>query len=64
MMERRQFMKKVSVTAMGFTLIDNNQNITKASERVITARDYLKDILYTRKEIDAWFSGEAFPFSK
>lgn len=30
----------------------------------ITARDYLSKILYTREEVDDWFDGKAFPFSK
>jgi hypothetical protein len=30
----------------------------------VTARDFLADILYTKKEVDDWFAGRAFPFSK
>ena len=30
----------------------------------ITAREYLSKILYTRQEVDDWFDGKAFPFSK
>jgi hypothetical protein len=29
----------------------------------VTARDYLKQILYTKEEIDAWLSDKAFPFA-
>lgn len=32
--------------------------------KVLTARDFLAGLLYTREEVDAWFAGEAFPFTK
>ncbi len=35
---------------------DNNETID--------VRSYLKEILYTRKEVDDWLAGKAFPFSK
>jgi len=30
----------------------------------VTARDYLKSILYTKAEVKAWLAGKAFPFAK
>lgn len=34
------------------------------SSELVTTRDYLARILYTREEVDAWFAGKAFPFTK
>ena len=36
----------------------------RGQKKATTARDYLREILYTRQEVDDWFAGRAFPFSK
>ena len=35
-----------------------------SSGNPVTARDYLKSILYTKKEVEQWLAEKAFPFAK
>ena len=64
-MKRREFIYTSSLNAVGLSLLStrNNKTANKASP-TLDARQYLKDILYTKEEIDDWFVGKAFPFSK
>ena len=34
------------------------------SNQKITAREYLKEIIYSRQEVKSWLEGKAFPFAK
>ena len=60
-MKRREFVKNISLSTLGLVSMGQASRITQTSRDV---RDYLKNILYTREEIDAWFNGTAFPFSR
>ena len=72
-MKRRHFVKKSTSFSLGMSLAGLS-GITSAGSRKIRnnamkknnvdARTYLNSILYTKKEIDDWLSGKAFPFSK
>ncbi|MCC6491137.1 MAG: SGNH/GDSL hydrolase family protein [Candidatus Hydrogenedentes bacterium] len=59
---RREFMA-VTATGIAAASLANAAN-TEGKPVHITARDYLADILYTRQEVDDWFDGKAFPFSR
>ena len=71
--KRREFVQKSSTIAFGLGTIgisklsahpkttDNDQLKDK---EIMDERAYLQQILYTRKEVDDWFSEKAFPFSK
>jgi hypothetical protein len=64
-MKRRNFVAGSSLAAMGLGLL-NKEGFGFITSQVEPdhVRAYLKKILYTRDEIDAWFAGSAFPFSK
>ena len=63
-MKRREFIYKVSVNTVGLSLLHSGIKASTKEAQVIDVRGYLKEILYTKKEIDDWFAGKAFPFSK
>ena len=63
-MKRRQFLKNTAIASLGLPYIIRGDNKQTTSDKMIDAEQYLKDILYTKEEIDAWFAGSAFPFSK
>jgi len=63
-MKRRQFLKNTAMATLGMPYILKGKDRMQISGKNIDAKAYLKEILYTREEIDAWFAGEAFPFSK
>lgn len=61
----------IGVAALGATtprLLASEQGAKTVSDAkrtvAITARDYLKGILYTREEVKQWLAGKAFPFAK
>ena len=62
---RREFLRVAAsgLAAAGAAGLSNAAN-TEGKPVHITARDYLAGILYTRQEVDDWFDGKAFPFSK
>jgi len=72
-MKRRYFLKKSTAFSLGLSLAGLS-GVTSAGSRKIRnntmkknnvdARTYLNSILYTKKEIEDWLAGEAFPFSK
>ena len=64
-MRRRNFIANSSMAVMGLGAM-NQVSFGSADSQVNSEdlRDYLKKILYTREEIDGWFAGSAFPFSK
>ena len=66
---RREFLEKSSKITLGIGAGLAAQAIKAQShpneeKRRMNTRDYLKEILYTRKEVDDWFAGRAFPFSR
>lgn len=54
-----------AATAVGMTLLNGT---LRAEEKTAATpeqkRDYLRPLLYTRADLDAWLAGKAFPFSK
>ena len=70
-MPRREFLFKgvTGVAGLGAAraLASTQRLNTASSGRVaggVTARDYLRGILYTRTEVEEWLAGKAFPFAK
>jgi hypothetical protein len=43
---------------------DQNRRASAGTAGVVTARDYLKKLLYTREEVRQWLDQKAFPFAK
>lgn len=71
--KRREFLQKTSVVGLGLgTLGISNlsaqplitNKIQSKDKEIMNKRTYLSQILYTKKEVDDWFAGKAFPFSK
>lgn len=64
-MKRRNFIYGSSLAVIGLGL-SNYESLGSAPSQLESdnIRDYLRKILYTKDEIDAWFAGTAFPFSK
>lgn len=64
-MKRRKFITE-SLPALAaiplYTDIYNSAGTSKSSADEI--KEYLKGILYTKEEVDGWFAGKLFPFSK
>lgn len=62
---RRAFLAS-AVASLGVTTgFAAGKNLSAGNKRnTVTARDYLAEIIYTREEVDDWFAGRAFPFSK
>jgi hypothetical protein len=71
-LKRREFIKKGSQITLGvgsglMTLPALSKAITKQNDENLDSIDektFLSEILYTKKEIDDWLAGKAFPFSK
>ena len=64
-MNRRNFLSKTSITGMGLGLLNPFMEYPfTLPEFDNEIKEYLRKIIYTKEEIDAWFAGEAFPFSK
>lgn len=47
-----------------FAAAQSSANIKVKFTGPVTARDYLKSILYTKDEVKQWLAGAAFPFAK
>ena len=71
--KRRDFFHKSSTIAIGVSTFGlPNLSLSKSSPdrykeknaKFIDERTYLSRILYTKEEVDDWFAGKAFPFSK
>jgi hypothetical protein len=69
---RREFIINGSIMSLGFgtglTTLPALSNVTYQQKdqkfNMITEKTYLSEILYTKKEVDEWLAGKAFPFSK
>jgi len=44
--------------------LGDEAKVESESKDVVTQRDFLEEIRYTKEEVDDWFAGKAFPFSK
>jgi hypothetical protein len=70
--KRREFIKKTSAFTLGAGTLaiakSSSQNFSNTDpatdSKQMDERTYLSNILYTKKEVDDWFAGKAFPFSK
>jgi len=64
-MFRREFITRGSLaTAALGTLPFYAKGSENSDNAPIMAKQYLKNILYTKKEVDDWLAGKAFPFAK
>jgi len=64
---RRNFLKKSSIISLGLgagQLIPVKKIRAADSDAIVDEKTFLSQILYTEKEVDDWFAGKAFPFSK
>lgn len=61
-MERRKFIANTSAMVAGIPFFKNMPSDSSSDKDDI--KEYLKGILYTREEVDGWFAGKLFPFSK
>ena len=65
--KRREFLdKSIKMTAgVGMSLLYPwKKSIAMETKKIIDEKTYLSEILYTKQEVDDWFAGKAFPFSK
>ena len=71
-LKRREFLKKGSYVSVGLGatniflssgLLGNVSRIDR-EDQIVDKKTYLSEILYTKKEVDDWLAGKAFPFSK
>lgn len=60
---RRKFLRSVASGVAATSVVGATAASGKEKD-TIRERDFLSKILYTRQEVDDWFAGEAFPFSK
>jgi hypothetical protein len=71
-LRRREFIKNSSKVSLGIgtglvslpILSKSLTSQTNENAEMIDLKTYLSEILYTKKEIDDWLAGKAFPFSK
>lgn len=65
-MNRRAFSKTALGGSLGLGLIPDSlfSNPLIAKGAASDLKDYLSKLLYTKKEVDDWFAGKAFPFAK
>jgi hypothetical protein len=61
---RRRFIQNTAGAIAAVGALGATRKPASAAGKTITARDFLAEILYTRQEVDDWFAGKAFPFSK
>ncbi len=69
---RRNFLKHsafsaAAISTMAMPSLVRGQTKSATGEKTsaaVTARDYLKSILYTKDEVKQWLAGKAFPFAK
>ena len=65
--ERREFLQKSSLAVMGAVALSapvRHVHAEQKADEIMTARQYLNEILYTKEEVDKWLAGKAFPFAK
>ena len=68
-MRRRHFLRLATQTMIGAGVTSLfpesiRAQPTREGAQQLTAGEFLKSLLYTRDEVDAWLAGEAFPFAK
>jgi len=71
-LKRREFIKKSSQLSIGIgSGLMSLPALSKSplfpdddKKTIIDEKTYLSEILYTKKEVDDWLAGKAFPFSK
>lgn len=69
-MNRRTFTQKSAMAGIGIGLFPKNSLIDNKDENILGSitetevREFLGELLYTRKEVDEYFEDKAFPFSK
>ena len=56
----RTFVKKSMATTLGLAFATQLRGQVQKTAEII-AEDYLRSILYTPEEVEAWLAGEAFP---
>jgi hypothetical protein len=67
MLKRRKFLEKsTKMTAgVGLSLLYPwGKSVAMETNKIVDEKTYLSEILYTKQEVDDWFAGKAFPFSK
>ena len=66
LIDRREFVKRgFYVSVAGIAAVrGRGLASTGDEEQAVTARDFLRDILYTKEDVDSWLAGRAFPFAK
>jgi hypothetical protein len=62
--QRREFLKNSSAISVGIGLYPALNMLAATGNTIFDEEKYLKEILYTKKEVDDWLAGKAFPFSK
>ena len=69
-MDRRKFTKQSLISALGYGAISRSHLSVQNEPSIINSvteeevRAFLKEKLYTRQEVDDYFSDKAFPFAK
>jgi hypothetical protein len=63
-MKRRSFVRKTVPAMAVIPLFNNSLNLFLPEPEEDEIREYLGKILYTREEVDGWFAGRLFPFSR
>ena len=64
-MKRRKFIAGSSMAVIGVPFLNNlSETLPDNASDDAAVKDYLGKILYTREEVDGWFAGKLFPFSK
>jgi len=61
---RRRFIKNTAMISLGLSTMVYPQDKQSSQNKIINEKEYLKEILYTRREVDDWLANKAFPFSK
>lgn len=68
-MNRRKLLQLATHSALGagvasFLHADDLAQANGDGNQQLTAREFLRTLLYTREEVDLWLAGKAFPFAK
>ncbi len=67
MIKRREFLdRSIKFTAgAGIGIFfPRGKRVAMGKNEIIDEKTYLSEILYTKQEVDDWFAGKVFPFSK
>ena len=62
-MNRKTFLKQSGLSALSLGVVPNAL-AQGGDANQMTPRAFLKSLLYTKEEVDAWLAGKAFPFAK